>query len=139
MPLTSSICLLVLLTTACSPVTTMIRDGNGWIQKTDEHSWWWSNTVSQRRCVFLENGWCKEDGTQPVPTLAATDAPGPKLAGAVLTTAGYLGGAAIITHGLQTQAVSPGANILGGSSISTINVCGTGPAFVGMKPAPGCK
>jgi hypothetical protein len=129
----------LLALTACSPQTKMIKDGNGWVQKTDEHSWWWSNTISQRRCVVLENGFCKEDGVQPQPTLVSTDAPGPKLVGAVLTTAGYLGGAAIITHGLQTQAVSPGANILGGASISTINVCGTGPAFVGMKPAPGCK
>lgn len=131
--------ILLLLLSACAPVTTMIPDGHGWIQKTEERSWWWSNTISQRRCVVRDGEWCREDGAQPVPTLVAQESAGPKLVGAVLTTAGFLGGAAIITHGLQTQAVSPGSNVLGGSSISTLNVCGTGPAFVGMRPAPGCR
>ena len=103
----AGVVMLLLFLAACSPQTKMIKDGHGWIQKTDEHSWWWSNTVSQRRCTVLDGEFCKEDGTQPHPTLLAQEAPGPKLAGAVLTTAGYLGGAAIITHGLQTQAVSP--------------------------------
>lgn len=126
---------------ACAPVTKMIPDGNGWIQKTDERNIWWANTISQRRCVELEKGFCKEDGRQPVPLLTTAEAAGPKLVGAVLTTAGFLGGAGLLMHGLQTQNVPPASqqNILGGSSISTLNLCGAGPAFVGMAPAPGCR
>ena len=50
----------------------------------------------------------------------------------------FMGGMAIlgtqINSGLQNQPQAQGA--LAGSSISTLNVRGTGPAFVGMKPAP---
>ena len=56
----------------------------------------------------------------------------------VLKAGAMVGSAGMLMHGLQTQAVSPGVQ-QGGNSISTINVCGTGPAFVGMKPAPGCR
>lgn len=57
---------------------------------------------------------------------------------ALISGSALIAGAGMMMHGLQTQAVSPGVQ-QGGNSISTINVCGTGPAFVGMKPAPGCR
>ena len=50
----------------------------------------------------------------------------------------FMGGMAIlgtqINSGLQNQPQAQGA--LAGSSISTLNVRGTGPAFAGMRPAP---
>lgn len=64
---------------------------------------------------------------------------GPLLSGAAFM-AGSMGAAAIlgghIESGLKGQATG---GTLQGASVSTINVCGTGPAFVGMKPAPGCR
>lgn len=56
----------------------------------------------------------------------------------VINGAFFMGGMAIlgtqINSGLRSQPQAQGA--LAGSSISTLNVRGTGPAFVGMKPAP---
>lgn len=50
----------------------------------------------------------------------------------------FMGGMAIlgtqINSGLQNQPQAQGA--LAGSSISTLNMRGTGPAFAGMRPAP---
>lgn len=57
---------------------------------------------------------------------------------AAIQGAFFMGGMAIlgtqINSGLQNQPQAQGA--LAGSSISTLNVRGTGPAFAGMRPAP---
>ena len=66
-----ALCLLVL--TSCGPVTRVIKDGNGWLQKTVERNFLEKNVESVRRCWVLENGFCKEDGVQPQPVVATAD------------------------------------------------------------------
>ena len=130
-----------LLLAACTNKTVMIQDGNAWLQKTEEGGLFGQKVVHVKRCLPDDrvNGFCREHQEYEPSHLSVHEGPGMQLVSSLVTAGAIVGGTALLMHGMQTQAVSPGAQVLGGASISTINTCGTGPAFLGMKPAPGCK
>lgn len=131
---------LCLVLGGCVPTTQLVQDGHYTIQLTQSRNIWGQNVVHTTRCLNTEKveGFCKPQEGPQTASGGTFSGPGVQLASSLLNAAAIAGGAAIMMHGLQTQAVSPGVN-LGGNSISTLVGCGAGKAFNGIQGAPGCK
>ncbi len=132
----------VMLMAGCAPTTQLISDGHYNIQLTQSKNFWGQNVTHVTRCAKsdMKDGFCAPQDTRQYEQTEIAAAPGPEIVKAAVIGASILGGTALLMHGYRNQNVSqPNRGAMEGSSISTINMCGTGPAFPGMSPAPGCR
>jgi hypothetical protein len=120
-----------LLSTGCIATTDMIQDGHDFIQKTQENRIWGQNVVSVRYCRAVDrvDGFCP---SRSQPGIQLVEAPGPKLVGAVLTSAAMVGSAGLLMNGLQTQRVPQLTGTTQNFDVSTFN---TGVNYVPLKGA----
>lgn len=118
----SVLTLLCLLLSACVPQTQMIQDGHSWVQLTQSYNFWGANVVKETHCrqTELKDGFCWQPNGENARSLI-TEAPGPKLTGAVLTSAAIIGGAGLLMHGQMNQPVPQQASPVGPVNVSTWN------------------
>jgi hypothetical protein len=124
---------LCLMLSACVPQTQMIQDGHEWVQLTQSYNIWGANVVKQTHCkqTELRDGFCYQPQGQNSSSVIA-EAPGPKLVGAVLTSAAMVGSAGLLMNGLQTQRVPQLTGTTQNFDVSTFN---TGVNYVPLKGA----
>lgn len=113
----------LLLLSGCTNTTTMIQDGNAWIQKTEEGGWFGQKVVHVKRCLPDDrvNGFCREHGEHEASTTSLVTAPGVQLISSLISAGAIVGGTALLMHGLQTQAVAPASQVFPDTKISTFN------------------